>query len=78
MTSGSGRSYEVQLLPPGGPARPAAQFGASAADLIAVLKKYKAKKTATQTLHDWAAMVALDAALDRGKKATLHGGKKSD
>lgn len=48
------------------------------AGLDAVLKKYKSKKSATQTLHDWAAMVALDAALDSGKKAKLHGGDKDD
>ena len=48
------------------------------AGLDAVLDEHDAKKSAMQTLHDWAAMVALDAALDRGKKAKLHGGEKAD
>lgn len=48
------------------------------AGLNAVLKKHKAKKNARQTLHDWAAMVALDAALDESKTATLSGGKEAD
>lgn len=48
------------------------------AGLNAVLKEYKSKKNAKQTLHDWAVMTALDAALDKGKKAKLHGGKKAD
>ena len=37
------------------------------AGLDNVLDDYKSKKSAQQTLHDWAAMTALDAALDKSR-----------
>ncbi|GAB3199224.1 hypothetical protein GCM10027062_15170 [Nocardioides hungaricus] len=38
--------------------------------LNAVLKRYKSKRNAMQTVRDWAAMAALDSALDRSKRLT--------
>ena len=47
------------------------------AGLDAVLDRYHSRKSAQDTIHDWAATVALDQAIDR-RRGVLLGGQKRD
>ncbi len=42
-----------------------------------VLTRVGARTSAQSVIHDWAAMVALDAVLDRGARVVLHGGRRA-
>ena len=52
------------------------QPGNGLVGLKRTLKQFKSSKTAQETVHDWLATMALDAAIDGGKKNAVQGGEK--